>query len=363
MQYSQMPFAIATLLLSSALAFDPQHRDWHTLPAMAAPTEECRLYGQIEVLEGGGSIVLSDRSERPLAPGSELCSGDRVKLVASSRAIAVCAADGMARSLPVGIPASVTSVCPAVEECDLNNTNPGCGRNPDIFDTNALQILSPRDTALLTAQPTIRWEEVPGASGYTVTLEQGEVIWGPMEVAGTEIVYSGDAPLDAVSSYKLTVMADNGSTATTRFNLLSETDRADTLQILAMQPTDAMAEVPPQVYVYLEKGLWAEAIEFLEGAIASGNRSGAIYLQLGELYSTIELLGRAEEAYLAAIDLTAVEGRQKGEALTRVRLAHVYRRMGRTEEAISQLSEAKILYERVQDGDRVLEVEELLEDF
>ena len=331
---------------------------------MAAPTEECQFRGQIEVLEGGGSIVLSDGSERSLAPGNELCSGDRVKLVASSRAIAVCAADGMARSLPVGIPASVTSVCPAVEECDSNSTNPGpgCGRNPEIFDANALQIISPRDTALLTAQPTIRWEEVPGASGYTVTLEQGEVIWGPMEVAGTEIVYSGDAPLEAGPSYKLTVMADNGSTATTRFNLLSEIDRTQVMQVLAMQPTDGVAEIPPQVYVYLEKQLWAEAIEFLEGAIASGNRSGAIYLQLGELYSTIELLGRAEEAYLAAIDLTAVEGRQKGEALTRVRLAHVYRKMGRTEEAISQLNQAKILYEGVQDGDRVLAVEALLED-
>ena len=362
MKHSQMPFAIATLLLSSALAFDPRHRDWHTSPAMAAPTEECRLRGQIEVLEGGGSIVSPDGSERPLVPGNPLCSGDRVKLVASSRAIAVCAADGMARSLPVGIPASVTSVCPAVPECDLNDSNPPCGRNPDVFDANPLQILSPRDTALLTAQPTIRWEEVPGASGYTVTLEQGEVIWGPMEVAGTEIVYSGDAPLEAGPSYKLTVMADNGSTATTRFNLLSETDRTQVMQVLAMQPTDAMAEIPPQVYVYREKGLWAEAIEFLEGAIASGNRSSLAYLQLGELYNTVALLVRAEEAYLAAIDLAAVEGRQKGEAFTRVRLAHVYRKMGRTEEAISQLSEAKILYERVQDGDRVLEVEALLED-
>lgn len=71
-----------------------------------------------------------------------------------------------------------------------------------------------------------------------VTLETAEVIWGPTEVAGTEVTYTGDVPLAAGTSYKLTVVADNGAMATSRFALLEDAERTVVTQLLEMQPID-----------------------------------------------------------------------------------------------------------------------------
>ena len=359
------PTGLAVLCLLATLEFDIPSRDGETQSAVAASLNECRIVGQIDRLDGEGMLLREGTSD-PLTPGKPLCAGDRLQLTANARATAICAADGTVRGLPVGTPSLAISVCPAVvEECEdpATSRNPSCGRNPVlILPSNLPHILSPRNTALLTTQPHIRWSAVPGASRYMVTLETAEVIWGPIEVAGTEVTYTGDVPLAAGTSYKLTVVADNGAMATSRFALLEDAERTVVTQLLEMQPIDEGVAIPPRVYIYTDNLLFAEAIDTLETEIANGNRSSAVYLHLGKLYKRIDLPLKAEEAYNLAIERAKVESNLKAEALAHTRLGQLYRNAGNSEAAIEQFSQAKELYDRSGDRDRSQDVDELLQD-
>jgi hypothetical protein len=366
MSHHKIRLGITILLLSGVFELDVRTR-YRDTSAVAAPINECQTVGQIDRLEGEGLLLREGMSDRPLTPGERLCAGDRVQLTVNARAMAICTADTTTRSFPVGIELLATSVCPDIlPECDPNNDNPGCGRgdNDKILEPNLPHILSPRNTALLTTQPQIRWEPVSGASRYTVRVEKdGETVWGAIEVEGTKILYSGDIPLEAGSSYKLTVTTDTGATATSRFSVLNEAKRTEVMRVLAIQPNDAMAVIPARVYVYTDNLLFSEAIEMLENAIAQGDRSAAIYLQLGQLYQEIDLFFKAEEAYSEAIELATNEGNLKGQALAHVRLGQVERGVGHIEAAIDRLSQAKMLYEQAGDLDRAAEIETLLQEW
>lgn len=295
-----------------------------------------------------------------------MCRTEQIPQIADTRTRVFCTTDGTVRIAPVGMESIAGSLCPAVNECEdpKNNPNPGCirGNNTILLDPNIPQILSPRNTALLTTQPHLRWSVFPNASRYTVTLENdySEVIWGPVEVQGTEITDSGDLPLVAGLTYTLTVTADTGDIATSQFTLLNDTQRQKVIELLAMQPQETAAVIPPQLYIYIHNRLFADAIDTLETEIAKGNRSAAIYLELGQLYFGIDLPFKAEQAYLASIDLAIAENNLNGQALAHVRLGQLYRKTDNSAAAIEQFSQAKMLYEQTGESDLAAEVEELM---
>lgn len=68
---------------------------------------------------------------------------------------------------------------------------------------------SPCETLVLSEKPTFRWNEVPGASSYLVSLMDGSKICWEQKVTGTEIVYSGNAPLEQGVSYSLVIKSIN----------------------------------------------------------------------------------------------------------------------------------------------------------
>lgn len=287
--------------------------------------------------------------------------------IADTRTSLVCPTDGTVRIVPVGMELMASSFCPAVKECEdpNNNPNPGCIRGNDTIslDPTIPRILSPGNTTkLLTTQPHLRWSVFPGASRYTVTLEHdnAEVIWEPVEVSGTEITYSGDVPLEPGPTYILTVTADTGGTATSKFTILNDSERQEVLELLAMQPQETTAVIPAQVYIYTHKRLFADAIETLETEIAQGNRSAAIYLELGQLYLGIDLPFNAEQAYLESLELAIAEKNLNGQALAHVRLGQLYHKTGNLEASIDQFSQAKMLYEQAGEPDLAAEVEELM---
>jgi hypothetical protein len=284
--------------------------------------------------------------------------------IADTRTSIFCPTDGTVRIAPVGMESMAGSFCPAVKECEdqKSNPNPGCIRNPILLDPTIPHILSPRNTALLTTQPHLRWSVFPNASRYTVTLENdnAEVIWGPVEVQGTEITYSGDVPLVPEPTYILTVTTDTGDIATSTFSLLDDTQRQKVLELLAMQPQETATVIPPQVYIYTQNRLFADAIETLETEIAQGNRSAAIYLELGQLYLGIDLPFNAEQAYLESLELAIAEKNLNGQALAHVRLGQLYHKTGNLEASIDQFSQAKMLYEQAGEPDLAAEVEELM---
>ncbi len=68
---------------------------------------------------------------------------------------------------------------------------------------------SPCETLVLSERPTFRWNEVPGASYYLVSLMDGSKICWEQKVRGTEIVYSGNVPLEQGVSYSLIIKSVN----------------------------------------------------------------------------------------------------------------------------------------------------------
>jgi hypothetical protein len=57
-------------------------------------------------------------------------------------------------------------------------------------------IISPRCTLVLNPLPMLRWNGVPGASRYTVSLIGDEDVLWETDVSETEVVYSGEPALD-----------------------------------------------------------------------------------------------------------------------------------------------------------------------
>ena len=68
---------------------------------------------------------------------------------------------------------------------------------------------SPPETLVLSERPTFRWNEVPGASSYLVSLMDGSKICWEQKVRGTEVVYSGNAPLEQGVYYSLVIKSIN----------------------------------------------------------------------------------------------------------------------------------------------------------
>ncbi len=70
---------------------------------------------------------------------------------------------------------------------------------------------SPRKTLtlVLSERPTFRWDEVPGASYYLVSLMAGSETYWEERVSRTEIVCPGDKPLKQGVFYSLVIKSDN----------------------------------------------------------------------------------------------------------------------------------------------------------
>lgn len=77
-------------------------------------------------------------------------------------------------------------------------------------------IRAPSNTAITTTRPVLRWEAVPGATRYRVTILElanpPHPIWGPALVEGTNIQYSGRQALAPGVQYSVRVEA-NGAAA------------------------------------------------------------------------------------------------------------------------------------------------------
>lgn len=187
------------------------------------------------------------------------------------------------------------------------------------FDPLSPYLISPRSTLILDDRPTIiRWNEVLGASSYTVSIvtEEGE-IWTQENVTGTEIVYPGNPPLQPGTYYLAIVVADTGASSQEEdvpgrtFQLLGASranSAREAIAFLDRQQLSRDEKALLQAYLYIGYYLRAEAIEILENSVAAGSQNPEIYRLLGNLYEIVGLTPLAEERYLEAIELYQAMG-------------------------------------------------------
>jgi len=197
-------------------------------------------------------------------------------------------------------------------ECRCPDSGTGPGR--PAIDPLIPYIISPRRTFLLTDKPTLRWNRVPRATSYTVSIEtkEGEEIWKQENVTGTQVIYSGNPPLQVGVNYSLIVVANTGKSSQEEdgivptFRLLTSDDSRyvrEAIALLNQQPLNNEEKSLLQAHLYIGYYLRAEAVETLEKLVEAGSQKPDVYRLLGNIYSQMEVILVAQQKYMKAIEL------------------------------------------------------------
>jgi hypothetical protein len=162
-----------------------------------------------------------------------------------------------------------------------------CGRNEPL-SKDTPHIITPRRTWLRNPKPMLRWTAVEGITRYTVRIEGLGVEW-EKDVDGTEVLYDGLA-LQPGGDYTLTVDANNGhEAAQAMFTLLTE-EKLQELQAAENQLNSELTEEAKNLalaQLYIDRGIYADAIELLESLADKESQEIGIYCKLGEIYQAI----------------------------------------------------------------------------
>ena len=135
---------------------------------------------------------------------------------------------------------------PVIQLPNSNNTTLRPTGNPEKALAKLPYLITPRETTILTNRPRLRWNAVPGATNYTVTIDG--VNW-EAQTNKTEIVYPGELALKPGKRYHVTIEADNGKSSTgdalVGFTILDEQtkktvlDAVKTVQQQQLSPEEA----------------------------------------------------------------------------------------------------------------------------
>lgn len=310
-----------------------------------------------------GETALKRQGWRDYAPamlGTVLRRGDLVRAATSGKAVVACS-DLSLSELSGGVkgyPCRTEGPAPIAYQGGLVNATRG--------DPNADYplVLSPRKSKILNDRPLLRWEAYGGASSYKVSI-QGTG-W-QTEVGTTELQYPANAPaLVPGQGYRLIVEADGRSSAEEAgpglgFSLLpiaeAEQVRADEARARALGLGDEATRLLV-ANLYAGHQMYAEALGVLNDGAAPSQP--ALARLTGDLYLTVGLVRRAEEAYIAALGLSTAAGDREGQALTERGLATVYRLLGNAQEADGHFGSARALFDTLGDRQAVGEIDQAL---
>lgn len=242
----------------------------------------------------------------------------------------------------------------------------GRARGPE--DALIPYVISPRNTAVLSDRPQLRWNAVPGVDRYTVNLMNGETIIWTKEVQTNQIAYPEEVePLQPGINYTLAVKAANGRASTEEdtepsFHLLSSTKAEAVRQAETLLSSQSATEdtVLLKADFYTGSELYSEAINTLEALVSQGTPSAIIYRQLGDLYARLDLNIRAEPYYLDAIPLA--QDNLEEQARAQAALGELYVAIEQNQEAQKYFTQAKKNYEKLNNQLKVKEMQEQLAD-
>ncbi|MGE5659739.1 MAG: tetratricopeptide repeat protein [Actinomycetota bacterium] len=233
-------------------------------------------------------------------------------------------------------------------------------------------IIAPRRTYLLSNQPTFRWNRpIQGAKSYTVTLISltlRKPVWQKQNVTDNTLAYPAEQPpLEAGVEYSLEVKVEGGPSsieeeANVSFRLLAAQDadyvRSASALIFQQQLSE---ETTSLLLAYLYSGYYlrAEAIELLE-PLAAKSQKPAVHRLLGDIYQQIGLPSQAENYYLKAVKFAGSTQNLEELAAAQARLGEVYLDLGDKEQAIATLKQALELYQKLNNQQRVKQLQERL---
>ena len=303
--------------------------------------------------------------------GAVLRRGDLLQVDVQARATVLCA-DLTAWPVPAGAPSGVINGCPPAQKPALVRGKNVIGGTKAPVDPLIPYIVSPRMTHLLSGQPTLRWNAVPGVATYTAGIQGDDGSeWGTITTVARTVYPANASPLRPGVVYLLLVKADNDRTSWEEgapglgFSLL-EPDEADSVRADAARlhnlTLPAEAESYALAQLYSGYGLIAEAVDLLEELVAGGSQEAAAYRTLGDLYRGIGLERLSEARYLRAEELAREAGDSEGQALALTSLGQVYASLGNKQEALARWQQALELYQAIGDAAQADQVQKRIDD-
>ena len=322
------------------------------------------------IIEVKGEVLLKRKhwsDYRLTRVGAELYPGDLLQPASGARVLVQCANGKTIWSVPEGVISGATNGCPP-------QAIPISRRKGDIIPPrNSINplipyIISPRRTLVLNPLPTLRWNAVPGAKSYSVSLiDEDDVLWETI-VRETEVVYSGEPSLESGIDYLLIIQADTGASSQEEdlpdlgFSLLDENQASlvrECVEELTNLELADEALALALVHLYIGYDLRAEAIATLEALVNEQSQTSAVYRTLGDLYREVGLNLLAQKHYLKAIELASLKDLE-GQALATEGLGKVYEAIANPQEAIRCLTQARDRYEALGDTQRLKDLEKRL---
>ena len=293
------------------------------------------------------------------------------------------------KPVTAGVPSGIKTICP-IWEVRIAKAPQALGVLGGI-DASIPYLISPRHSLILSNTPTFRWNAVADATEYTVELRSSNnVIW-KTQVKDTQIVYSGNPPLESGVFYSLNIQANTGQS--------SQQDGASNLEFIILRPAQAQIikaeatkieqeELSPLVkglllaelysnYILPASSLSAynltpatarsynltvEAISTLENLTKQQENSPLVYRLLGELYWQSGLAQIATQNYLKAIELANSPEFLEEKTLAQFGLAEVYAATDDVKQAALWYQQAKKGYIDLGDTRRANFLERRLED-
>lgn len=313
-----------TLLMLTTMNVEIDHNSRSLISEAAA------ISGQVsngQIIQIEGNVQLKRTSTNTIRPtvGTRLYPGD--ELIAAKGAQAIVQCNDLSTKIVKAGQNQANGGCPNPTEAA--QCSPGtykCPHRGDIAWTEGIPyIISPRRTALLNKQPTLRWNAVPGAKSYTVSVEGDNVNW-TKQVSETQLVYPSEQPLQPGGRYLLTIVADTGATSVQEpvkpgglnFSLLDATQSQQIqaqIQQISQQKWTEQAKALALANLYTENGLIADGIAILEKLVNNGTQTAPIYRSLGDLYfKYLLLLPQAATYYSKAVELANPEDIQERTA-------------------------------------------------
>lgn len=246
-----------------------------------------------------GSKAIRDGKAIALEAGMLIYPGDRLQTAIGDSVLVQC--DNLTlQAIAAG--STWNNNCPLESEPKCPEDAIKCPHRgePILSNPSIPYIIHPRRTALLNPRPLLQWNPLAEANVYTV-LVRGEGIEWTTETDKTQIIYSGEIPLQPEGYYFLIVTADTGQSSrqeTPRvggmgFWLLDESTaqrvKEKETQISQTLP-EGTARTLAIAHLYLKHGLISEGISRLEEWVAAGGISASVHRLLGDLYGNNLLL-------------------------------------------------------------------------
>lgn len=272
--------------------------------------------------------VLSS-SDRRWLPGKLICQGESLNATPGARITLLCFRNRRILSVPSDRVALMCApqvqnsrTCPALQR-------PNCSRTKGPEDVaQAPELLQPRASILLRDRPLLSWQEVEGATGYTVEVK-GEGVNFFIRTASTQLAYPQTEPaMQRGNAYRIVVAAYQNE------NLLGVSQAV--ANVLPAEQGSRMAAVVAQIRklklpedemayldldaVYMSEGLLDEAIAVLEARVKAGSQNPGVYRVLGDRYGQAGDLVRAKDNYQVASRLATEVGNQTELALAKLGL-------------------------------------------